>query len=42
MAMEGIAGRVEIENDLFWRPIVRADEEVDEHGLDRPRSWLIL
>jgi hypothetical protein len=37
IAMQRIVGRVEIENDLFGRPWVRLEEEVDEQGLDRRR-----
>ena len=36
MAMQRIVGRIEIEHDLPWRLRVRLEEQIDEHGLDRP------
>jgi hypothetical protein len=37
MAVQGIVGRVEVEDDLLGRPSVRFEEKVDEQRLDRPR-----
>ena len=37
MAVQRVVGRVEVENDLFGRPSVRLEEQVDEQGLDRRR-----
>ena len=37
MAVQRIVGRVEVEDDLSGRPIVRLEEQVDEQGLDRRR-----
>ena len=35
MAVQRAVGRVEVEDDLSGRPIVRLEEQVDEQGLDR-------
>jgi hypothetical protein len=35
IAVQGIVGRIEVENDLLGRPLVRLEEEVDEQALDR-------
>lgn len=35
IAVQRIAGRVGIEDDLFRRPFVRLDEEIDEQSFDR-------
>jgi len=37
MTMQRVIGRVEVENDLFGRPSVRLEEEVNEQRLDRRR-----
>ncbi len=37
MAVQRVVGRVEVEDDLSGRPIVRLEEQVDEQGLDRRR-----
>ena len=35
MAVQRVVGRVEVEDDLSGRPVVRLEEQVDEQGLDR-------
>jgi len=37
MAVQRVVGGVEVENDLFGRPCMRLEEEVDEQGFDRRR-----
>ena len=34
MAMQGVIGRIKIENDLFWRHPMRFEKQVDEERLD--------
>jgi hypothetical protein len=37
VAMQGIVGGVEVENDLLGRRLVRLEEQGDEQSLDRGR-----
>jgi hypothetical protein len=37
VAVQGIIGRVEVENDLFGRRLVSLEEKLDEQALDRAR-----
>ena len=35
IAVQRVVGRVEVEDDLLGRPVVRLEQEVDEQGFDR-------